>query len=297
MRYCIGLNLNLLIREEFDVYALSRVAHLRQIANLHWLKGDLLDTNEPERIIKDIKPDCLLHLGWCTTPDIYWESPENKIWLQASIDLLKAFQENGGQRMVIAGSCAEYQWHSKQTSLEENSVLNPMSRYSKAKCELFEILQNGTKIRAANFAWARLFFLYGRNENRQKFVAQIICNLLEEKVVSIKNRDLRRDYLHVDDAAKALVKLLISDLQGAVNIGSGIAAKLGDIAIKIGEKLSRQSLLNFASQEVRELSQPSVVANIQKIKDMVGWIPTVDLDSGLEKSIQWWKENRYDYAV
>ena len=55
-------------------------------------------------------PTHLLHLAWYAEPGLFWRSPENLRWVEASLRLLRAFAEHGGQRAVMAGSCAEYAW-------------------------------------------------------------------------------------------------------------------------------------------------------------------------------------------
>ena len=60
--------------------------------------------------MKDLRPSHLLHFAWYVTPGKFWTSPENIDWLQASLDLVTSFLDCGGERSVIAGTCAEYDW-------------------------------------------------------------------------------------------------------------------------------------------------------------------------------------------
>ena len=57
-----------------------------------------------------IRPEVLIHLAWYAEHGKYWTSPENVRWVEASLALLRGFAAAGGRRVVMAGTCAEYEW-------------------------------------------------------------------------------------------------------------------------------------------------------------------------------------------
>jgi nucleoside-diphosphate-sugar epimerase len=98
----------------------------------------------------------------------------------------------------------------------------------------------------------------------------------------------RRDYLHVADAGGALAALLESDVTGAVNIASGEAVALADLAREVGRCLGRAVALAPAAAAV-DLA-PMLVADATRLRQAVGFTPRYSLSAGLADSAGWWTE-------
>src|SRR5215469_16223623 len=71
---------------------------------------DLLDPSMRRSLIDRYRPTHWLHLAWETRHGYFWSAPENRTWVSASLDLLDLFVAAGGRRVVMAGTCAEYDW-------------------------------------------------------------------------------------------------------------------------------------------------------------------------------------------
>ncbi|MFY9293943.1 MAG: NAD(P)-dependent oxidoreductase [Methylorubrum rhodinum] len=96
-----------LVARGFEVHALGRRAPEGAHA---FHSADLLDAGSRRAAVRAAGASHLLHLAWVTEPGRYWEAPENLDWTAASLDLVRAFHEAGGERAVVAGTCAEYDW-------------------------------------------------------------------------------------------------------------------------------------------------------------------------------------------
>ena len=92
-------------------------------------------------IISQLKPTHLLHFAWYAIPGKYWTSEQNFLWVQASLELVRQFRENGGDRVVMAGTCAEYDWQYGYCS-EYITPKNPSLPYSIFKKSLQEMLNS-----------------------------------------------------------------------------------------------------------------------------------------------------------
>ena len=77
-----------------------------------YIRFDLL-TEDVDLLIKQTRPDLLVHLAWETQPNTFWSSPKNILWLDSSRILVESFNRWGGQKIVVAGTCAEYDWESQ----------------------------------------------------------------------------------------------------------------------------------------------------------------------------------------
>ncbi|RTE07913.1 NAD-dependent epimerase/dehydratase family protein [Paenibacillus whitsoniae] len=286
----IGKNVLLqLANSEYEVHGTTRdlVQHSDQ-SNMQHHRIDLMDRMQVVSLMNEVRPTHLLHLAWYTKPKMYWSSLENFEWLQASIHLVQEFYRSGGRRVVVAGSCAEYDW--VQGYLQE--AITPLcytSPYAACKNYLQGILESYSKQVNLSYAWGRIFFLYGPYEHPDKLVSSVITSLLKSQEAQCTHGEQLRDFLHVSDVANAFISILNSELQGTVNISSGQPIKISDIIMGIAAKLNREDLVKFGAIK-SPLNEPYfIVGSNQRITHETGWTPTVSLSDGLENTINWWK--------
>jgi nucleoside-diphosphate-sugar epimerase len=285
-RHCLAP----LSAKDFEIHAVaSHEGAAIPIEGVHWHRADLLDPVECTTLLADVRPSHLLHLAWYAAPGSYWTSVQNVRWVQASLGLIDEFARQGGRRAVVAGTCAEYDWRYGYCS-ELVTPLAPATLYGVCKHSLQLMLAAMAKQMSFSVAWGRLFFLYGPHEHRMRLVPSVICSLLRHEQARCTHGSQIRDFLHVQDAADALVALLDSEVQGSVNIASGQAIALREIILTIAQLLYQHDLIRFGALPVRENEPPLLVANIDRLVNEVGWTPAYDLASGMGQTIHWWKQ-------
>jgi len=280
-------------KNKFNIHLITRKNISIKEISTH--NCNLLDRVACQKIIQKTKPTHLLHLAWITAHNNFWDSEENIIWENNSKILLKEFAENGGERAIIAGTCAEYDWNQK-SYIEEETILNPHSLYGKSKNSLFEYTKKLSEKYDMKYSWGRVFFLYSNNDNPNKLIPYVTKNLFENKIPEIKsNCNLIRDYIHVEDVAAIFLLLLNSDFEGPINIGSGQGYSIKDIINKISTKLNfkhnyeiNQKLINSSKVEY-----PYVVANISKLKDELKWLEPKSFDTRLDEIIKCLTNNKF----
>jgi nucleoside-diphosphate-sugar epimerase len=260
------------------------------INNCHWHLANLLDVNQVQQLFAEIKPTHLLHFAWCySKPGQYWQTTDNFVWVQASLEMVKQFQIQGGQRVVMSGTCAEYDWNYGYCS-EFLTPKNPSSPYGITKNALQEMLQSYAKLTNLSSAWGRIFFPYGPYEYADRLVPSVICSLLKGEPARCSHGRQIRDFLYVQDVADAFVALLESNVTGPVNIGSGQPIAIKDIVYKIGEQIGRSELIQLGAIPAATNDTPLVIADVKRLSQEVGWLPKFDLDTGLKQTIIWWEK-------
>jgi len=242
---------------------------------------DLMDAVAVRRLIKTIRPEKLIHLAWITTPGIYWTSHENFLWVEASLRLVREFVESGGQRIVCAGSCAEYDWRYGFLS-EDVTPIQPRSPYGTCKNAFHEMLRSYASLTGVSYAWGRIFFLYGPGEHQNRLVSSIIRAIGDGQPIPPINDQQVRDFLYVADVANAFVALALNEHPGPVNIASGHPVEIGHIAMTISEKMGRRDLLGPRRESPGE-GPPLLVGDARKLNTF--WTPIYDLASGIEATI------------
>jgi nucleoside-diphosphate-sugar epimerase len=213
---------------------------------------------------------------------------ENFRWVEAGQHLLKAFAEQGGQRVVGVGSCAEYDWSDGHCS-EWTTPIKPATTYGECKHAFQRWLTAFCAHQKLSAAWGRLFFLYGPYESAERLVASTIKSILLDEPARCSHGKQIRDFLHVQDAAAALVALLDSNIEGPVNIASGKAVSIAEVVQEIAKQLQRPHLVELGALPAPKNEPPLLLADVARLRDEVGWSPRCDLASGIAETIHWWK--------
>ena len=225
-------------RDERESYATDK--------NHEHIVLDLHDPEAVEALLKARRPSHLIHLAWEATPGKFWHSRENFRWVSASAMLLDAFVRHGGEKAVLAGSCAEYKWGNSPLD-EETSPLNGSTYYSASKLAfkgLAEVIAKDISL-----VWARIFFPYGPDEDESKLISYIFREISANRLPAIQTPDRAVDMIHVSDVARAFERLTASEATGTVNICSGSACLPHEIALECA-KLLEKPLLAVAIQEI-----------------------------------------------
>ncbi len=252
---------------------------------------DLLDATARGALIDGVRPSHLLHFAWETRHGYFWSAPENPAWAEATLDLVRRFREGGGERAVLAGSCAEYDWSPAALGggdcLESATPRRPATAYGQAKLAAFETASNEAAASGLSLAWGRLFLLYGPFEGESRLVPSLVRALLADEPVVLREPTAVRDFLHVADGGAAFAALLASNVEGPVNIASGSGVAIADVARMVGADLSTVD----HTQALPDGSPTRLVADISRLRDEVGFTPSHGLHSGLADTVAWWRAN------
>jgi nucleoside-diphosphate-sugar epimerase len=284
----IGANaLELLLEQGHEVHAVARRSGPAR-PGVEWHEADLLAPGGAQALAAGVGAERLLHLAWYATPGSFWSAPENERWIDASLRLLRAFGEAGGRRAVIAGTCAEYAWGDELLS-EDLTPLKPATLYGACKHATHVAATAVAQQLDVSLAWGRIFFLYGPREDTGRLVAGVTRSLLAGEEVPTTDGLQLRDFMHVRDVAAAFVALLASDVMGAVNIATGNAVPVRDVAMLIGREAHALERLRVGALAQRP-GEPAVIAgDARRLSREVGFQPAVALQEGIAETVAWWR--------
>lgn len=256
-----------------------------------WHSADLLDAAQTRVLVAGIQPSHLLHLAWYVEHGRYWTSPDNLRWVQASLELARAFVEAGGARMVTAGTSAEYDWR-YGWCVERLTPLESPTLYGTSKHALNIALSAYAAQTGLSAAWGRIFFLYGPHEAPSRLVASVVRALLQRQPAPMSHGDQRRDFLYVADVGEAFAALLDSVVTGPVNIASGVPVALREVAYTIADMLDARDLIQLGALPTPPDEPLLVAGDPRRLRDEVGWQPRHTLADGIAASIAWWRAHQ-----
>jgi nucleoside-diphosphate-sugar epimerase len=248
---------------------------------------DLHDREAVTSLMQRVRPSHLLHFAWIATPGVYLTSLENPVWLRSSLQLVEAFLASGGSRVVVAGSVAEYDWSAGVCS-ERTTPCRPATLYAACKHAQYEVLERWSSQAGFSFAAGRLFWTYGPDESPERLVPAMIHASLSRAPFRLRYPAQVRDYLHVADVGAAFAALLASDVQGAVNIGSGDGVALSRLGEIVGEATG-EGLIVDPGEGSADDPAPVVLAEQTRLTREVGFSPRYRLEQGIRETVAWWK--------
>jgi nucleoside-diphosphate-sugar epimerase len=271
-----------LVARGFTIHAIGRTDP--KDPNVAFLQADLMDRAKVEAAVRAIGASRLLHLAWFNEPGKFWTSPANLDWVGASLALLKSFKEAGGERAVLAGSCAEYEWGPDRLD-ELKSPRRPNSLYGAAKDATRRVSEAYAALSGLSFAWGHVFFCYGPGQGRGRLVADAIRALADAAPFPTTPGLQRRDFLHVGDIAGAFAAIVDCDVQGPINIGSGEAISVRSIMERLGDLMRRPNLIQFGALPAAKTEPTVIEAEIARLRDEVGYRPRFGIADGLADTI------------
>jgi len=278
-------SLRFLVERGYEVHAVARGAE-QSTDGITAHECDLLDDRAAGALIRRLRPSHLLHFAWYAVPGKFWTAPENLDWTAASLRLLRDFAEAGGRRAVLAGSCAEYDWSHSVLS-ETTTPLAPRTLYGTSKNQMRSAVEQAAPALGLSWAWGRIFWLYGPHEAPGRLVSDVIGGLLAGRRVAVSEGRQQRDFMHVEDVARAFVDLVDGDHVGAINIASGEPVAVRDLLNRLGKLTGRESLIDFGARPAPPDDPPSLAADIALLRQKIGFKPNYDLDQGLAQTVDW----------
>jgi len=140
-----------------------------------------------------------------------------------------------------------------------DTPLAPNTLYAVCKAAAYQVLRCFLGEENTSFAWCRIFYLYGEGEDERRLVPYIRRQLEAGQDVLLTRGDQVRDFIDVKDAARMIADVALGREQGAVNICSGEAVTVRQLAERIADEYGRRELLRFGARPENIFDPPRVV--------------------------------------
>jgi nucleoside-diphosphate-sugar epimerase len=274
-----------------QVHAVSRRAPTDQLG-CTWYEADLLRPGTARQLVQSIAPTTILHLAWCVEHGRFWTDPKNLDFVAATFALARAGAEHGVSRFLATGTCYEYDWPSDGNCHEQTTPLSGHSLYDISKDACRRTLTRFFALHNISFAWPRLFFLYGPHETASRLIASLARALVNGEPAQCSSGRMIRDFIDVRDAARALAALTLSDLTGPINVASGDAITVAELATTLARLAKRPDLVQLGALQDRVGEPPRIVANVHRLRDELAFRPARNLETGLSEALAFWSQHR-----
>jgi GDP-L-fucose synthase len=220
--------------------------------------------------------------------------------LMIAANLIEAAHQADVQKLLFLGSSCIYPRLAPQPINEDDLLtgkLEPTNEwYAVAKISGLKLCQAYRKQHGRNFIACQPTNLYGPNDGFDLSTSHVLPALLrkahEAKVTGAPTMTVwgtgepRREFLHVDDLADALVFLLKNyDGETALNIGSGEEFRIADVARLIADTVGFKGDLVFDTSKPD--GTPRKLLDVARLRKL-GWQPRIALRDGLQSYYDWY---------
>ena len=249
--------------------------------NIIFLKGSLESIDKWKNELKKFNPEAAIHLAWESIPDFSAEKCIKN--LKYGLDLIQLLKETCCRTILATGSLWEY----GNVSGKLSEDLNPqsISAFTAAKNSLNFLGREIAKEKNINFIWTRLFYVYGPDQRKDSIIPYLIKCVKEGEIPLVKNPKAQNDFIYVEDAAEALIRILLKCKQTDIyNIGSGNLTSIQNIIKKIFAICKVEEKFNVVNQNSTD-SLSFAYADISKIRK-TGWKLKTHINEGLRKTIK-----------
>ena len=268
---------------------------------------DLLDRAATFKFLKELKPsvviDAAARVGGIGANN---SNPVDFLTrnIQIQSNLMDAAHEAGVKNFVFLGSSCIYPRNCAQPIKEEYIMTGELeqtnSAYAIAKIAGLELIKSYRKQFGHKWISVMPTNLYGPNDNFDLENSHVFPALIRKFVEGKRNNQKsvtlwgsgspKREFLHVDDLAKAILVCLEKyDSDQHINIGTGEDLSIKDLAIKVAKVAGFEGEIIW--DESKPDGTPRKVLDVSKIINL-GWKPSISLDQGISETVQWYQENK-----
>jgi GDP-L-fucose synthase len=268
---------------------------------------DLLDRKATFEYLKNLKPKVVIDAaakvgGISANNNFPVEFLSENIQIQTN--LMDASHNSGVEIFVFLASSCVYPKNCPQPIKEEyvlTGSLEPTnSAYAMAKLSGIELIKSYRRQFGHKWISVMPTNLYGPNDNfdleSSHVFPALIRKFIDAKHSGTKSVTLwgsgkpRREFLHVDDLAKAILVCLEKyDSDQQINIGTGLDLTVEELSMKIAKSVGFDGEVIWDTN--REDGTPQKVLDIKKISDL-GWKPSISLDEGIDLTVEWYLKNK-----
>ena len=214
--------------------------------------------------------------------------------IEGTVNVLEASRNNDVD-LVINTSTSETYGTAIYTPIDESHPMQGQSPYSASKIAADKLAESYFSSFSLPVVTVRPFNVYGPRQSSRAIIPTIISQLLTREKVHLGDLTPVRDFTFVTDTVLGFIKAAESDdIAGQViNIGNGKASSIGDLAniiMKVSgikkEIITENERIRPEKSEVFEL-----ICDNKKASELIGWEPSIDFNSGMEKTIEFVSEN------
>jgi UDP-glucuronate 4-epimerase len=288
----------------------ARLEQLKKHNNFTFLEAGIEDQKTMAEAFADFKPDIVANMAAQAGVRYSIENPQAYIQsnLNGFINILEGCRHNDVKHLVYASSSSVYGANTKVPFAVSDSVDHPVSLYAATKKSNELMAHSYAHLYGLPCSGLRFFTVYGPWGRPDMAYFKFADKMRRGEPIEVYNNgDMMRDFTYIDDIIEGVVRLLDhtatpnpqwnSDIPDVAtsnapyriyNIGNNNPVKLMDMISYLEEALGTKAVLEMKPMQAGDVK--STYADIDSLEQAVGFKPSTNLKTGLQKFAQWYKE-------
>ncbi|TKX82271.1 GDP-mannose 4,6-dehydratase [Halorubrum sp. SD626R] len=258
------------------------------------ISGDLLRSDLEDLLIsKDI--DYVFHLAAEPYIPSCYDRPQEFFSVNANgtLRILLACNEADVERVLLYSSSEVY-GTAQTEAIDEDHRTYPQSTYAVSKLASDRLAFTLYHEQDIPVVILRQFNCYGPRETHPYIIPELIAQLADSNELSLGNVEASRDLTYVTDAARGATKLInCPDAEGeAVNLGYGDDFTVEELAYMTAELMNHDDIkIDIEHSRFRPLDVQRLCCDYTKAKELIDYEPTVSLEDGLARTVEWYEQH------
>jgi UDP-glucose 4-epimerase len=288
-----------LIEEQHYVFVVDSLisGHERNLPpDVEFYKVDIRDPHF-EEVLAEFKPHAIMHLAAQMDVRKSVDDPidDADVNVLGTVILAQAALKAGVEKIIFSSTGGAIYGEQDFFPATEDHPLRPASPYGTAKLCAEEYLKYFSRIgdycKCINLRYANVYGPRQDPHGEAGVVAIFIEKLLANAPITINGDGKQtRDFVYVDDVVNANLLALHYDGSETFNIGTGIETDINTIAGHLVDLIGTKYKIQFGPHKSGEQLRSSIDSSLSKRK--LGWEPSVSLEDGLRKTVQFFRERK-----
>lgn len=300
----------IVIFDNLETGHIETVETLKSIGKVHFIKGDLKNKSDIDKVFEQYKIETVLHFAAYALVEESVKNPKKYYQnnVVGTLNLLNSMIENNVKKMVFSSTCATY-GEPKYLPIDENHPQNPVNPYGQTKLTVEKILKDYNKAYGLKSIILRYFNVAGCDDKIRigewhNPETHLIPNILKSAVnddykfkiygtdYDTKDGTCVRDYVNVNDLAEAhflayeyLEKENKSDI---FNLGTENGQSVKEIFDTCQKVLNKK--INVEIAEKRAGDPAKLYANSEKARKILTWSPLHTIEDSIKTAYEWEKK-------
>ena len=292
------------LKSNYEIHTLERYITGRYTLDNNTINhyANLTDYSAVRNIIREVKPDYVIHLAAISAVSFSYEHPleVSEVNYLGSVNLAEACYKEVPdlKQFVTAGTSEMYgmELRDKEKKLTETSPLIPNSPYAVAKTAFSHYLNYMHLAYDFPYTEMRPFNTYGRTDNRHFFIERTITQMIVNPNGKVYLGDPKaiRDWLYADDHVQGYIKALgnTKAIGESFNLSTGIGYTTEQTAEYIANLTGFTGHIFWHATPPRPLDAEILIGDNSKSRRVLGWNPEYSFEKGLRKTIEYWSDSK-----
>jgi len=273
---------------------LENLAAIPEGPRYRFVHGDICDETLVTALVEQEKPEAIVHFAAESHVDrsILSPTPVIRTNLNGTFTLLEAARRRRVPRFVHVSTDEVYGSLEPPREATEEYPLNPSSPYSAAKAGSDLLARSYFVTYKLPVVITRASNNYGPYQFPEKLIPLMIANAFEDKPLPVYGDGLQvRDWLYVEDHCRGILEVLRQGRDGEIyNIGGNRSLPNLEVVRRVLALTGKpDSLIQYVTD--RPGHDRRYALSSEKLMRETGWQPRMDFESGLARTIEWYRAN------